>query len=445
MRRTVLALALAAAAAACADQPTDPRAPAPDGPALSRAGTADVEPIPWILSPKRTYGFTSTDDIWRYPNRPEPDLGGDLVVWRSMADPYFGPVDVMQARISTGGQTRLAQLQTAAGVHTNGRYTSWQDGTAAIMVVDNATARRRRVEGRWLPADFARIVGARMVFADLSNRTLELCDLQSGVRRVLVDFGSVGYGKLYGLAFDGRYVAFMVDGVAGTGLVVLDTETGQSRTAAPFDHTRRVAGVSADRGRVVYATGVGGGPVSLYLYDAARGETRRLTTGARQANPEISGNLVVWDDTRNAGDSPYVYNHDVYLRDLATGRELALANGPEWTSDPQIDGGRVVWTELNGQRWNVVGVEVAPASVPLLLAEVKRMLAAGAIRTPGTARSLDVFLEQAASALASGNRGRAAERLGQFSAMARQEAGKQIEGSAALRLQGIAAGVIAGL
>jgi beta propeller repeat protein len=260
-----------------------------------------------------------------------------------------------------------------------------------------------------------------------------------------MDIGTSGYGKIYGLAFDGRYVAFITDGTAGTGLVVLDTQTGQSRAAAPLEHGRQIAGVSADRGRVVYATGVSGGPVSLYLYDAARGQTRRLTTGGRQANPEISGNLVVWDDTRNAGDSPYVYNHDVYLLDLSTGRELALASGPEWTSDPQVDGSRVVWTELHGQRWDVVGVEITPASVPLLRAEVKRMLEAGAIRNRGTARSLDGFLEQAASALAAGNRTRAAERLRQFSEMARKEAGKRIEGSAALRLQGLAAGVVAGL
>jgi len=448
MRRTIV-LALAFAAAACVDQPTGPTAPDAPSLAVARApadangpadanATGEVTPISFVVSPARSLGYTETDDFWRYPNRPEPDVGGDRVVWRFMANPYFGSVDVLQARLSTGGPTRLAQLSTYAGPRTSGRYTTWQDGLDGIAVLDNTTGRRQRVAGRRRPyAAWADVAGDRMAFPDIGAREVVLYDLATGARTTVASY----VGSLRGLAFDGRYIAWIED-AGGTGLVVYDTRTGETRQAVP-PAPRAITGVSADRGRVVFGMEAGDRQ-SIFLYDVASGQTRRLSSArGKQAYPEISGDLVVWDDTRNETNPYYVYDHDVYLYDLATGTETALAGGPTWSGDPQIDGSHVVWTEWRNNRWEVLAVEVAPPTVAGLRSELKRMAETGAVRNAGTARSLDVFLAQAAAAQSAGNRARAVERLRQFSAQVAQHAGRLIEASAAERLRGIAAGVIA--
>jgi len=440
MRRTAL-LALALAAAACRDNPAAPGLAAPDAPSPAAAkAPADVAPISFIVSPARSLGYTETGDFWRYSNRPEPDVGGDLVVWRSMADPYYGPVDVVQARLSTGAQTRLAELSTDAGPRTSGRYTTWQDGLNGIAVLDNATGRQQRVTGRRRPfAAWADIAGDRMAFPDIGAREVVLYDLATGDRTTVASY----VGSLRGLAFDGRYIAWIED-AGGSGVVVYDTRTGETRQAVPAA-PRAITGISVDRGRVVFGMEVGDRQ-SIFLYDAASGQTRRLSSArGKQTNPEISGDLVVWDDTRNETNPYYVYNHDVYLYDLATGKEMALADSPTWSSDPQIDGSHVVWTEWRNNRWEVLAVELAPPTVAGLRSELQRMTEAGAVRNAGIARSLDVFLAQAAAAQAAGNRTRALERLRQFSAEVGQHAGRLIDPAAAQRLAGLAAGVMARL
>ena len=61
-----------------------------------------------------------------------------------------------------------------------------------------------------------------------------------------------------------------------------------------------------------------GGAVSAVVCVApAMAQERRLTTNpAHQRSPAISGNLVVWEDCRNATDE-YCNNPDIYLYDLA--------------------------------------------------------------------------------------------------------------------------------
>lgn len=62
--------------------------------------------------------------------------------------------------------------------------------------------------------------------------------------------------------------------------------------------------------------------------------------GANQLSPEVDGNLVVWEDTRN-GD------FDVYARDLSRPAEgeFPVASGPGDQRNPELSGDRVVWEE----------------------------------------------------------------------------------------------------
>ena len=99
--------------------------------------------------------------------------------------------------------------------------------------------------------------------------------------------------------------------------VAFDVAVGPDRAFAP----------DVDGGRIVYA----GGPtcptscdIYLFTITGMSGTTQQLTTDpTNQRNPKISGNLVVWEDYRNATPA-LPGNVDLFGMDLSTMTEFAL-------------------------------------------------------------------------------------------------------------------------
>lgn len=92
---------------------------------------------------------------------------------------------------------------------------------------------------------------------------------------------------------------------------------------------------------------------NIYLYDLRSGEEKRITTGeSDHINPRIRDGKIVWQDNRaNTGikyrgcENCPEYNWDIYLYDLATGDEQAVATGPTMECEPDVSGSLIVWTE----------------------------------------------------------------------------------------------------
>ena len=88
----------------------------------------------------------------------------------------------------------------------------------------------------------------------------------------------------------------------------------------------------------------GTGNKRLVLYNITTGETLRIPMAdslSDQANPKISGNYIVWEDTRDR--NPYT---DIYLYDLADGSERLLTPGSSGSkSMPAVSGTRIVWQD----------------------------------------------------------------------------------------------------
>ena len=101
----------------------------------------------------------------------------------------------------------------------------------------------------------------------------------------------------------------------------------------------------------------------IYGYDlSAKKEFAITTAPGRQAKPTIAGNLVAWADYRNEPDQAKGVNSDIYGFDLASKHEFPVYLGPGTQDAPTIGGTTVIY-ETNpdvtgGGAWSINGVAV---------------------------------------------------------------------------------------
>ena len=67
--------------------------------------------------------------------------------------------------------------------------------------------------------------------------------------------------------------------------------------------------------------------------------------------PDVSGNIVVWEDWRNATHTPFD-NADIYGYNILTGAEFPICNNSAAQRDPRISGDIVVWTDNRNGGWS---------------------------------------------------------------------------------------------
>ena len=80
-------------------------------------------------------------------------------------------------------------------------------------------------------------------------------------------------------------------------------------------------------------------PISnVYLYNIVRGQETRVTSSYSASNPSVNGGKVVYQDDRNG-------NFDIYLYDIAGGRETVLCSESHDQTFPSIDSDTVVWQD----------------------------------------------------------------------------------------------------
>lgn len=94
----------------------------------------------------------------------------------------------------------------------------------------------------------------------------------------------------------------------------------------------------------------------IYLYDLSSGEEMQVTSSTEdQVSPAIYGNVIVWEDYRNADQAVSddmtlqelsQLDADVYMYDLSTGEEFLVTENESWQGQPAIYGDRIVWTDL---------------------------------------------------------------------------------------------------
>jgi hypothetical protein len=213
-------------------------------------------------------------------------------------------------------------------------------------------------------------------------------------------------------------------------LQVMDLATGVRREVAREPRPGVLSQPSISGGRVAWA-----GSDGVRVYDVATGASRRVSAdGDVPLNVQISGDLVVWEDTRSQGRDRYPH-HEVHAFDLVTNTETAVAAGAAHEGWPGTDGARIVWSEKTADGWNVrlaaVQRQVTPADLASL---VDAMAASGEVANAGVAESLRAFLGQASRAHDAGDPAKERDALERFRDEVQRLAGRQIAAPAAARL-----------
>ena len=138
------------------------------------------------------------------------------------------------------------------------------------------------------------------------------------------------------------YQPYSAIGIPGTKSIITIPESGImnvtfTTTAATIDRTFWIDLTSPG------SSGYMMGQVYLTIRDAlppvpGPGETRITFNDAEQTGSSISGNRIVWSDTRNG-------NSDIFLYDISTHTESQITFDTSWQYGPAISGDQIVWVD----------------------------------------------------------------------------------------------------
>ncbi|HET7461791.1 MAG TPA: hypothetical protein VFJ82_11115 [Longimicrobium sp.] len=436
MRRAVLIPLSLALLAACADQTTLPGPlPPPDG--LRASTSADAAGGALFVSQPQVLAWNEGGVLYAQ-NLPFPDVGGGRVVWQ---DASSGAATVMAIDPETGARQTYGSVSgNFAYPATAGRWTVWSSQSGTLYLRDGTTGDVRTIgTGAGYTAHVS--AGGRVAFVEFSAGVgnVAVYDAATGATRILTHYTSDSGEAARDVDVDGNVVAwssFTTRSPYTTAIRMMDLATGQEREIVHVN-SQAIEPPSVSGGRIVWSDDRGGN-YDVYLYDVAAGTQRQITTNpAGQFNARISGDLIVWEDTRNT-TSHYLSENDIYLYDLASGAEIPVATGDDHQGWPRIDGNRVVWTERANDRWEVRTATVQRVTLESLSTAIDQTLAAGDLANRGTAQALHAFVAQATRARDAGDVAGERGALERFARHVRSLDGTQVTPAAAARLAGMA-------
>jgi beta propeller repeat protein len=84
----------------------------------------------------------------------------------------------------------------------------------------------------------------------------------------------------------------------------------------------------------------------IYMYDLSTSRLKTVSTSGTADEPDIYGNIVVWRDMRNDGNS------DIYMYDLSTSKEKRITTS-RTAESPTIYGNKIVWQDNRKGNWDI--------------------------------------------------------------------------------------------
>jgi beta propeller repeat protein len=347
MRRALISVIAASTLAACVDNPAfEPKASM--GWEAPRSFTDRSAAGAPAVGGVQTVG-ANEGGVFYAQNLPLPDVGGGRVVWQDAASGSVRIVgyDLRSGETGTEGTASGGYVYAA----TDGHYTAWSD-QGRVFLHDEVRGTTEAVG----TGGMVSIGGGTLAWVDFTGGVPNAVayDVHTGRTTALTHYTSASDEAVRAVSADGQIVAFTTytrQSPYTTAVRWTDLATGETHLAA-FVPSQAVGDPSVSRGRIVWDDGRSGNE-DVYLFDVRTGTERQITTDpAGQFNARISGNLIVWEDTRNS-TSHYFPENDIYGFDLTSSTEFAIATGEDHQGWPRIDGQTVVWTERANDRWEI--------------------------------------------------------------------------------------------
>ena len=133
-------------------------------------------------------------------------------------------------------------------------------------------------------------------------------------------------------------------------MLMFDLSTGET-TPLVVGGLQGSADISGDR--VVWVESKGRGISDIILLDLSTGDLTRVTDDANgQGWPRISGNRIVWEDDRNG-------NIDIFMFDISTGVETQITGDPSDQVEPRISGDKVIWRDQGNNPFEIFLLDLA--------------------------------------------------------------------------------------
>ncbi len=295
-------------------------------------------------------------------NQGRPDVGGGMVVWKSL---QAGNWDIYRYDIDSGTTTLVTDNPAYQNLPvTNGFVVVWQDnrgGDNDIYMKDVLPGFEQVLVSGPGNQGIPDISGDYVAYVDDSSGSNDVYVIDLATREVIPV--ATGPAHQWQPRISGHRVVWQDDRSGKWDIYMYDLRTHQETPVAvgPGNHT--VGDIDGDR--VVWEEN-SDGQYDIYTKNLADGSVRALTDDAAfQGSPRISGDLVVWEDFRNDPDpNDTYYDYDIYMYDLTAGVESPLASGPSIQARPAVDGETVVWEDTAAGNYDVWMTTVPDTTPP---------------------------------------------------------------------------------
>ena len=143
--------------------------------------------------------------------------------------------------------------------------------------------------------------------------------------------------RLEDLSFGGNIIAWRDYRTDTADVYGYNIPTQSEIAIAIGNGTQYTPGVSEDGGTVAYYNNGG-----IYAYNIQSGmDVLIRSSGVVDHAPSVSGDIVVWTDSRNG-------NKDIYAYNLTTQEEITISLDPADQASARISGNNIVWADYRG-------------------------------------------------------------------------------------------------
>ncbi len=155
-------------------------------------------------------------------------------------------------------------------------------------------------------------------------------------------------------------------------IVVHDLADGTWRNASTMDGTVQMVTPAVSGSTVVWTDYRNSSKYGdIYMRDLSRPADEPLSRASTdpaipevkkdKRRPDIDGDIVVWEDWRNAyqDDWGWWHNPDIYMKNLSTGVEQSVCTDTSDQYSPAVAGNRVYWMDYRSGNWDIYMLDLA--------------------------------------------------------------------------------------